>query len=272
MEQQHLLEIVNRLQLMGQEWNTVDAKQQLILKEVGDKAEFVKDIVAMANNSEPSFLIIGLKDGTFTPVGTLSHHYKKNDINQMLADKIDPPITINYQEFTIDGNEYAVVEVHALNPPYIVARDLVHSRQDRKRVRIYKGTIYVRHEDRTEGISRFELDKYFRSDLREAFKDETEHALQLALAQPEFWEHRLTAELLQSKFAQVKRDLNDLDRGLIFKKTIKMSGNELINWLETRPCFILLVGASCSRPQPNAPICVAFTQDTVGRAHPTVNR
>ena len=62
MEQSQLVEIITKLQDIGQEWDTVDAKKELILKEVGDKAEFVKDIVAMANNGELSFLIIGLED------------------------------------------------------------------------------------------------------------------------------------------------------------------------------------------------------------------
>lgn len=151
--------IIRELRRIGQEWEKVDAKQELILKEVGDKAEFVKDIIAMANNGEPSYLIIGLEDGTFADVGKLSYHYTTNDINQILVDKIDPPIVVDYKEFIIDGNEYAIVEINGQNPPYIAARDLIHNRTDRKQVRVYRGTIYVRHADRTEGISRAELEE-----------------------------------------------------------------------------------------------------------------
>lgn len=154
--------IIRGLRRIRKEWETVDAKRELILKEVGDKAEFVKDVVAMANNGEPSFLIIGLEDGTFTDVGKLSHHYNTNDINQILVDKIDPPIVVDYKEFSIDGNEYALVEINGQNPPYIVARDLVPNPTDRKKVRVYRGTIYVRHADRTEGISRTELEEIFK--------------------------------------------------------------------------------------------------------------
>jgi len=151
--------IITELRKTGKERGTVDAKRELILREVGDKAEFVKDIIAMANNGEPSYLIIGLEDGTFADVGKLSCHYSTNDINQILVDKIDPPIVVDYKEFTIDGNEYAIVEINGQNPPYIVARDLVHNLTDRKRAKVYKGNIYVRHADRTEGISRAELEE-----------------------------------------------------------------------------------------------------------------
>ena len=93
-------------------------------------------IVAMANNGAPSYLVIGLEDKTFADVGTLSHHYTTNDINQILAGKIDPPIAVSYQEFTIQGVEYALVEVVGRNPPYIVGQDVIHTPTDRKQTRI----------------------------------------------------------------------------------------------------------------------------------------
>src|SRR6185295_16389956 len=154
--------VINMLQLMGQETETVDAKREIILREIGDKAEFIKDVAAMANNGEPSFLVIGLEDGTFAPVGRLAHHYSTNDINQLLSDKIDPPVIVDYREFELNGNEYAVIEINGQNPPYIISRDIVHGPTDRKRSRVYKGTIFVRHADRTEGISRAELEEMLR--------------------------------------------------------------------------------------------------------------
>jgi hypothetical protein len=160
MQVKSLLAIIKRLQATGQEWRTVDAKADLILDGSGDKAEFIKDVVAMANNGEPSYIVIGLQDKTFTAIGKLVHHYDKNTLNQILAGKVDPPITVGYREFELNGNEYAVVEVRGNNRPYIVAQDLIHGPTDRKRTRIHKGTIYIRHEDRTTGISRAELDKF----------------------------------------------------------------------------------------------------------------
>ncbi len=73
----------------------MDAKQEMN-HEYGTKVEFVKDMVAMASNGEPSFLVIGLKDGTFTPVGALSYNHNKNDLNNFLVNKIDPLLTIGY--------------------------------------------------------------------------------------------------------------------------------------------------------------------------------
>jgi hypothetical protein len=235
MDEETLIELISRIRRRRQEWKTVDAKRELVLQEVGDKAEFVKDVIAMANNAERSYLLIGLEDGTFSDVGLLAHHYEKNDLNQLLIDKIDPPVIVDYQEFTINEIEYGIVEIFGNNPPYIVARDVFHNRTDRKQTRIYKGTIYVRHEDRTEGISRSELEELLnRKGLKKEFENETERALQIALERPQFWEYLLTAELLSSKLILVRRRFSELRRGLIYKKSIRLGETDFINWTQTK--------------------------------------
>jgi hypothetical protein len=159
MDEKSIVALVRKLQTEKVEWKSVDAKQELRLIENGDKAEFIKDITAMANNGEPSYIIVGLQDKTFQEIGCIKYRYDKNTLNQILANKIDPPIVVDYREFKIHNSEVAVIEVNGTNPPYIVAQDIIHARKDRKQARIYKGTIYVRHEDRTVGISRIELDE-----------------------------------------------------------------------------------------------------------------
>ncbi len=234
MDRIRLLDIIKILQTNKQEWKTVDAKRELVLHEMGDKAEFVKDVVAMANNREPSYLVIGLEDKTFLPVGELLHHNTSNNLNQIIVDKIDPTIVVNYQEFKIESNEYAVVEIFGNNPPYIIACDLIHNRQDRKQARVHKGTVYVRHGDRVVGISRFELEKLLRSELRKEFECETEQALQLALNQPYYWEYLLTAELLKTKIADIRYKLIDLEKGLIYKQSKHMDKADFIKFIASK--------------------------------------
>jgi hypothetical protein len=189
----------------------------------------------MANNGKPSYLIIGLEDGTFANVGSLSSRHTTNDLNQLLVDKIDPPIAIRYQEFSIGGSEFAVIEITGYNPPYIVAKDVCYSVGDWKQTRVHQGTIYVRHKDRTQGISRAELDDLLNHKaLRKAFEDETEAARQIAFNRPSAWEYRLTAELLRSKAAEVRRGFTDLERGLVFRRTTSMKGEEFIKWATMR--------------------------------------
>ncbi len=235
MDERDLMKLIGELRNKRQERKTVDAKRELVLKEDGEKAEFVKDVVSMANNEEPSYIVIGLEDGTFADVGPLSRHFTKNDLNQFLSDKIDPPVVVDYKEFAIGGNEYALIEIVGNNPPYIVASDLAHQLTDRKRFRIYKGTIYIRHEDRTEGISRAELEGLLkRRGLRKEYESETECAQQLALDRPDYWEFLLTEELLRSKLARVRRNFNELKRGLIFKKTTRIRAADFPSWASSK--------------------------------------
>ena len=90
MEEKDLLEIIGKLRAAGREFKTIDAKQELKLQENGEKAEFVKEVAAMANNGEKSYIVIGLQDGTFADIGQLRHHHLKNNLNQFLVGKIDP--------------------------------------------------------------------------------------------------------------------------------------------------------------------------------------
>jgi len=231
MDEKKLLEIIEKLRSSQREWKTVDAKHALILKENGEKAEFIKDIAAMANNFEPSYLIIGLNDGSFSDVGPLVKHHTKNNLNQILEGNIDPPVIIDYQEFSINWNEYALIEVFGNNPPYIIARDLVHNPTDRKKFRVYKGTIFVRHEDRTEGISRSELEELVKKGLRKEFENETDEAKKIAFEHPPFWEYLLTAELLKTRIQVIKREFYELDRGVLFRKSKRLSGVEFAKWV-----------------------------------------
>lgn len=235
MDEKDLLDVINKLRTTGREWKQIDAKQDLALKEMGQKAEFTKDVIAMANNGERSFIVVGLQDKTFLDVGPLRQHHTKNDLNQILIDKIDPPIVVDYQEFTISGNEYGLVEIVGINPPYIVARDIVSNPTDTKKVRLDKGTILVRHDDRTEGISRSELEEMLRlRGIRRGFENETRQAQDLVFNRPRFWEHKLTIELLRTSLLPIRQQFDDLKRGLIYKKATLIKGLAFLDWANAK--------------------------------------
>lgn len=230
MDEKKLIEIIEKLRSDQREWRTIDVKQTLTLKEEGDKAEFVKDVAAMANNFESSYIVVGLKDKTFSDMGRLENHYSQGDLNQILEGKIDPPVIIDYKEFIINSNEYALIKILGSNPPYIIARDVVHGRQDRKQTRIYKGMIFIRHEDITEGVSRSELEELLTKGLRIEFNQETGKAKKLAFEQSDHWEYLLTAELLKSRMGLIRKELNEIREGRKFKKTKKLTALEFIDW------------------------------------------
>ena len=240
-----LIEISNQLKNKKQESKTVDAKSELDLKEEGSKAEFVKDVAAMANNAVTSYIVIGLQDSTFESVGFLKFRHKKADLNQLLIGKVDPPIVIDYDEFMYEGNEYALVEIKGQNPPYIIGRDMVHNPADKKRVKIYKGMIYVRHEDRTEGISRSELNELLQKSLLfKTFETESSRVQQLVTNKPSGWEFYLTAELLSSRLQHLDKEFNDLNRGVSFRSAKTIKSDDVAGWVQEKLNDLIKIVAS----------------------------
>ena len=233
MNNNELLNILDKLQTDRQEWNTVDAKECLPLNENGQKAEFIKDIVAMANNHEQSFLIIGLKDQTFEPVGGLAEHHSTNDLNQLLTNKLDPPIDVEWTEYSVQSSEVAVISIHGTNPPYIVFQDISPNRTDSKKVRVRKGSIYTRQGDRTVGISRSELDNlYLTNTIFNRFRSESPEALRLVNSRPQHWEYLLTSELMRIRIEYINQILGDFDKGLLFNKSRALSGKEFMAYVQ----------------------------------------
>ncbi len=148
----------------AEEGPTLDYKEDLPLAEDGDKAQFVKDVIALANSGELVHIIVGVEDGTGKPVGLRTTH-NAEQLNQILKDKCDPPISIEYVEKNILGYKIGVIEFKGENPPYIVSvpdKFGGHlSSKPNKSFYIERGTVFVRNYNMNEGASRADLDKMY---------------------------------------------------------------------------------------------------------------
>lgn len=136
-----------------EEGTTLDYKEELRISTEGEKANFVKDIVSLANSGETSRIIIGIEDGTRKPLGIKSSH-KLETLNQILKDKTDPPIRIDYRERITLGCLVGVIEIDGNNAPYVI------SVPDRFGG-ICRGTIYVRNMNINEGAVRADIDRIY---------------------------------------------------------------------------------------------------------------
>jgi predicted HTH transcriptional regulator len=76
---------------------TLDYKRDLNLETKEAKAEFVKDVLALANSGRTAYIVTGIKDKTWEPVG-ISKSYSQAQLNQILQDRTDPPIRLEYAE------------------------------------------------------------------------------------------------------------------------------------------------------------------------------
>ena len=148
----------------AKEGPTLDYKEDLLLAKDGDKAEFVKDVIALANSGELAHIIIGVEDVTGKPVG-LKTTCTAERLNQILKDKCDPPIIVEYVEKKVLGYEVGVIEIKGEKPPYIVSVPDKYggrfSTNPNKSFHIQRGTVYVRNYNMNQGAKRADLDKIF---------------------------------------------------------------------------------------------------------------
>jgi len=144
---------------------TLDYKEDLLLETDGDKAKFVKDVISLANSGQTTHIITGIQDVTRKLMGIKTPHPAEK-LNEILKDKCDPPLRIEYAERKIMGHTIGVIEIAGENPPYIVAvRDRYggHLSSDSQKLSyIERGTVFVRNYNMNEGAKRADLDKMYK--------------------------------------------------------------------------------------------------------------
>lgn len=144
---------------------TLDYKENLTLETDGDKAQFVKDVISLANSGQTAHMIVGVEDITRKLLGIKTSH-KAEQLNDILKDKCDPPISVEYAEKTVLGHKVGVVEINGENPPYIVAVTDRYggplSSNPQKSFSIERGTVFVRNFNKNEGARRADLDKMYK--------------------------------------------------------------------------------------------------------------
>lgn len=148
-----------------EEGPTLDYKVDLILETEGDKAEFVKDVIALANSGKTAHIIVGVEDSTGKPVGFKTPHTAEQ-INQILKDKCDPPISVEYIEKDILKYNIGVIEIIGENPPYVVSVPDTYggtlSTNPKKSSCIQRGRVYVRTHNMNDGASRADFDRMYK--------------------------------------------------------------------------------------------------------------
>jgi hypothetical protein len=152
---------------IDQEGISLDYKEDLVLENDGDKAGLVKDVISLANSSKNAHIIIGVQNKPKKLVGLKTHH-DTAQLNEILKDKCDPPISVEYIEVDISGHIVGVIEIKGENPPYIVSvRDKFGGLKTKgKYCHIQRGTVYVRNIDINEGASREHIEKMYTDKIK----------------------------------------------------------------------------------------------------------
>jgi predicted HTH transcriptional regulator len=154
------------------EWETmsVDFKRELNLDTASQKAEFVKDVIGLANTqaSDRRWMIIGFDDKTREHYGPPNPSITQNRIEHILGDYVQPFVDVRYEVVDYLASKVGVLEVlrDAGKFPHSVAKSLGEKAAGDKK-RIKEGQIFVRHGSQTEPPTPAEL---------EAIREEAERA------------------------------------------------------------------------------------------------
>ena len=144
---------------LKREGPTLDYKQDLNLEQEMQKAEFVKDVLALANSGYPSYIVMGMKEitkddsKTWDPI-SITKSYSQVQLNQILQYRTDPPLSIEYAEIEQNGIKHGIVKILGENPTYLVMlKDKFGNLQ--------KGTVFLRNIDMNEGARRADVDQMY---------------------------------------------------------------------------------------------------------------
>lgn len=149
------------------EWETtgVEFKRELRLGTADEKAEFVKDVIGLANTqaSGRRWMIVGFDDKTRSYHAPPDLSVTQNRIEQILARYVAPAVDVRYEVIGYRGGQVGRLEVlrDAKRLPYRVAQSFGEKR------RVVEDQIFVRHGSQTEAPTPAEL---------EAIREEAERA------------------------------------------------------------------------------------------------
>ncbi|MCT4584858.1 MAG: putative DNA binding domain-containing protein [Peptostreptococcaceae bacterium] len=134
--------------LKKREYAKLDFKRDLNLKTAGDKKELAKDISAIGNSrGGRGYIIFGVEDKTKDIVGIKKDDLLEEKIQQIIANRLDPPIPIKI-EYIHYKNKYVGV--------LTIFRSIQKPHQLRQ-----NGTFYIRRGSTTDVARRFEVASMF---------------------------------------------------------------------------------------------------------------
>jgi hypothetical protein len=138
-----------------QEWETtsVEFKEYLYLSGVEQKAEFIKDILSLANTqaSGRRWMVIGFNNRTHAYTSAPDPKIRQDDLERLLSAYTDPPVEVRYEVVQYRSGPVGMLEVirDAKKVPYRVKQSLGEKLKGDKH-QIFKGQMFVRHGSQVE--------------------------------------------------------------------------------------------------------------------------
>ncbi len=144
------------------EWETtsVDFKQYFYVKSVEQKAEFIKDVLSLANTqaSGRRWLIIGFDNKTHEYFGPPEATIRQDDLERLVAEYTNPCVELRYEVVNYRKGPVGKLEIlrDRKKVPYRVAKSLGDKLKGDKK-QIFQGQIFVRHGSQVQEPTDLEL-------------------------------------------------------------------------------------------------------------------
>lgn len=142
----------------------LEFKLKIDLGMPGAKAEFIRDVISLANSEgehprSPGHLVIGFREGERRDVA--QDHYEGAAFTQFLDSYVSPPVRIQYEEFDCPPGRIGVIVVHPEDAVYLVAKEF----RDAKNTLLFPGQAWGRRADGKRMLNGEALQQRF-SDIR----------------------------------------------------------------------------------------------------------
>ncbi len=139
------------------EWETtsVEFKREIHTGTADEKAEFIKDLIALANTqaSGRRWLIVGFEDKTRSWTQDPNPKLTQDHIEQLLSEYVEPMIQVRYEVVQYRTGKVGRLEV--LRNPANLPHKVKRSFGDRRR--LPAGRVFVRHGSQVEEPGQLEL-------------------------------------------------------------------------------------------------------------------
>lgn len=99
--------------LQKSESTKLDFKAMLSLKTESEKKELAKDVAAIANSKGGrGYIIYGVEDGTKIILGIEGNSYTEEQIQQIISQRCDPPVSVKLEIIPVDNKQVAVLTIY----------------------------------------------------------------------------------------------------------------------------------------------------------------
>lgn len=119
-----------------------------------EKAEIVKDILAMSNTQDGGRIIFGVRDNDLEPIGVSDDEFASFDqtkVNEFLHKYTDPKSSCYVYKHTLDAKKFVVIDVPEFLEVPIICKQDANSSKDGRLI-VGRGQLYIRTEKATSEL------------------------------------------------------------------------------------------------------------------------